>query len=104
MRFASSELETARTPRGIGVTTWREALGAVQENYLQAIEDRRTMARLAHDEGLSYRQIAEGLGLSVNAAHKLVGRRDGRFQQSLEGSLPVAAQSLVRDPETKEER
>ncbi|MGH3415536.1 MAG: hypothetical protein ACRDVE_03125 [Actinocrinis sp.] len=50
------------------MSTWRELLAGAQARHLDAIEARRATAGAAHAAGLSYRQIAEGLGLSTTTA------------------------------------
>lgn len=63
---------TEPTPRGRRYLD--EAIKA-HVRYQEARSRRRIAFRNAYDVGLTYRQIAEGVGLSASVVHRLINRK-----------------------------
>lgn len=57
--------------------TWREALVDACAGVTIAYDRRRRVIQSAYDAGLTFRQIANAVGMSPAAVHKIIGRQRG---------------------------
>lgn len=82
-------------------TTWRQALIDAQRGIDAAHEARSDIFRAANKAGLSMRQIAGVVGLSVSSVHSAIGSKYRVFEKvsllDAEIEMPVATDEPVQE-------